>query len=373
MNARPLLTTLFTAAAMTAASLSVSAGNDSRPGPAWQATPKQYSINQIRDLALIYQGGSHRPDWTAEEFVPYVSHTFADGHKDWLFDGFLFLEFQSDGRQYIPGLRMPNARKEDWLHYLDRVFEPGKSLDALDKCIGKMKSELGDPGFRHKVVLTVLPPIHHQKDWGELNGRALDFDKVEDCKEAVKWYLDMLVDRFNKAGYKNIDLSGIYWVDEDMLHFDGFPKHVAPYVHEKGLQFVWIPYFKARGYDRWQELGFDIAYHQPNHFFSNNIPDARLDEACSLARHNGMAMEFEFDGRALEDSPEQFAGRMNAYIDAYWRNNVFTDCALAYYEGGNGFARFAANPTPANQALIDRLATIIVERRNNSSLVPAGK
>ena len=309
---------------------------DNHIGPAWQSAPKNYSINQIRDLVLIYQGGRHRPDWTAEQFVPYVTHTFADGSKDWLFDGFLFLEFVDGDKQYIPGLRMANAQKSDWEHYLDRVFEPGKSLDALNQCIAAQKKLLGDPGFRHKVVLTVLPPIHHQKDWGQLNGRDLDFDNVE-----------------------------------DMLHFDGFPKHVAPYVHEKGLQFVWIPYFKARGFDRWQDLGFDIAYHQPNHFFGKNIPDSRLDEACSLARQNGMALEFEFDAKALHDAVDSSYDRMNAYIDAYWRNNVFTDAAIAYYEGGGGVGEFSKNPTPENQALIDRLARIIVERRKNASLIPS--
>lgn len=58
--------------------------SDNHTGPAWQSAPKNYSINQIRDLVLIYQGGRHRPDWTAEQFVPYVTHTFADGSKDWL-------------------------------------------------------------------------------------------------------------------------------------------------------------------------------------------------------------------------------------------------------------------------------------------------
>ncbi len=346
---------------------------DNHAASAWQPTPKNYSINQIRDLALIYQGGRHRPDWTPEQFVPYVTHTFADGSKDWLFDGFLFLEFVDGDRQYIPGLRMANARKSDWLHYLDRVFEPGKSLDALNRCIARQKELLGDPGFKHKVVLTVLPPIHHQKDWGELNGRPLDFDNVDDCKLAVRWFLDQLVDRFNNGGYDNLELTGIYWVDEDMLHFDGFPKHVAPYVHEKGLQFVWIPYFKAYGYDRWQDLGFDIAYHQPNHFFNKSIPDSRLDEACSIARQNGMALEFEFDAKALHDAENSSYDRMNAYIDAYWRNNVFTDAALAYYEGGIGVAEFAKNPTPENKTLIDRLARIIVDRRKNASLYPSKK
>ena len=364
-----LLISICVAAALSLSSFAA----DRHQGPAYQTTSKNYSINQIRDLALIYQGGSHRPDWTVEEFVPYVTHTFADGKKDWLFDGFLFLEFRNDDKQYIPGLRMANAQKADWEHYLDRVFEPGKSLDALNRCIAEQKKLLGDPEFKHKVVLTVLPPIHHQKDWGTLDGRALDFDNVEDCKLAVKWFLDQLVDRFNNGGYDNLELSGIYWVDESMHNFDGFPRHVAPYVHEKGLQFVWIPYFQAFGYDRWQDLGFDIAYHQPNHFFNKNIPDSRLDEACSLARQYGMALEFEFDAKALHDANDSSYDRMNAYIDAYWRNNVFTDSALAYYEGGYGVGEFAKNPTPENRALIDRLARIIVERRKNASLTPDRK
>lgn len=362
----PLVVLIFSPAA-------VCAKSPSYIPSAWQSTPKNYAINNIRDLCLIYQGGSHRPDWTAEQFVPYVTHTFANGKKDWLFDGFLFLEFKNDDKQYIPGLKMANATKADWLHYLDRVFEPGKSLDALNRCIEQQKAELGDPGFRHKVVLTVLPPLPHQKDWGEIDGKQLDFDNVGDAKIAVQWFLDQLVDRYKKAGYDNLDLTGIYWVDEDMWNFDGMAKHVAPMVHKKGLQFVWIPYFKARGYENWRDYGFDIAYMQPNHFFSKSIADSRLDETCSLARHYGMALEFEFDVKAMHDHPDSSYDRMNAYMNAYWRNDVFTDAAIAYYEGGVGFMEFAKNPTPENRAIIDRLARIIVDRRSNASLIPSKK
>lgn len=340
---------------------------------AWQNTEKNYAINPVRDLVLIYQGGAHRIDWTKDQFVPYVTHTFADGRKNWLFDGFLFLEFTDNGKQLIPDLRMPNAQKGDWERYLDRVFEKGKSLDALNACIEEQKAELGDPGFKHKIVLTILPPLPHQKDWGELDGKALDFDNVEDAKAACQWFLNQLVDRFEKSGYNNLELSGIYWVAEDMAHNEGFTRHVSDMVHEKGLQFAWIPYYKASGYDRWQELGFDIAYYQPNFFFRKDIPVSRLDEACSQARQYGMGLELEFDARALHESEDSFYDRLDAYMDAYWRNNVFTDAAIAYYEGGTGFLDFLKNPTPENRRLIDRLATIIVERRNNNSLVPDTK
>ncbi len=344
-------------------------------GPAWQSTPKQYSINQIRDLALIYQGGTQRIPWTQDQIEPYVVHTFANGKKDWLFDGFLFLEFADMPEcNYAPGYRgKRDARKEDWQRYLDRMFEQGKALDALNSCIEANKASIGDPGFKHKVVITLPTPLPHQKDWGEINGRQLDFDKVEDAKLACQWYLDQLTDRFAKAGFNNLELTGIYWVDEDMWHLDGFTKHISPYIHKLGLQFVWIPYFKAKGFENWRDLGFDIVYHQPNHFFDKRIPDARIDEACSLARQYGMGMEFECDENALSQKENNSADRMSAYMDGFWRHNVFTDAAIAYYTGSHLLLDFVQNPSPENQKLMDRLATIIVDRRNNPSLLPKNK
>ena len=52
-----------------------------------------YQTDVISDMALIYQGGTHRPEWTEDELRPYVIHTFADGRMDWFFDSFLFFEF----------------------------------------------------------------------------------------------------------------------------------------------------------------------------------------------------------------------------------------------------------------------------------------
>ncbi|MDE5555621.1 MAG: DUF4855 domain-containing protein, partial [Muribaculaceae bacterium] len=88
---------------------------DTHQGPAWQSTEKNFSINQVRDLALIYQGGSQRIPWTEDQIEPYVVHKFADGHKDWLFDGYLFLEFADLPEcNYAPGYSgKRDARQED--------------------------------------------------------------------------------------------------------------------------------------------------------------------------------------------------------------------------------------------------------------------
>lgn len=346
---------------------------DGHQGPAWQSTPKNYSINQIRDMALIYQGGRQRIPWTEDQIEPYVVHKFADGYKTWLFDGFLFIEFADAPEcNLAPGYKCKrDARKDDWQRYMDSMFEKGKAFDALNSCIEHQKAEIGDPGFKHKVVVTLPTPIPHNKDWGAIDGRALDFDNVDDAQLACQWYLDQLVARFDSAGYDNLEMTGIYWVDEDMWHMGEFTKRISPYIHKLGLQFVWIPYFRARGFEKWRELGFDMVYLQPNHFFNKKIPDARIDETCSLARQHGMGLEFECDENALFQNENSSYDRMTAYIDGFWRNNVFTDAAIAYYTGSHLLLDFVRNPCPENQALMDRLARVIVERRANQSLVPA--
>lgn len=325
--------------------------------------------DKVRDLALIYQGGAHRIDWTEDQFEPYVTHKFADGTEDWIFDGYLFLEFK-DGRgaQLSPGYDSINATRQVWEWYLDRIFEKGKSLDALNKVIGKKKEQIGDPGFRHKVALTAIVPLAKQTDWGELDGKKLDFNNVEDQKTALRWFIDQLCDRFEKSNYDNLDFYAIYWIDEDMVHTNDFPKQIKDYIHEKGLDFIWIPYFNAPGADRWQELGFDAAYQQPNHFFNDDIPDSRLTEAVKFAKAHNMGMEFECDEHALsQDSvlPRQY--RMKAYIDAYERDSVFAKAPIAYYTGSHMLLDMVQNPSPENQAIMDRLSRHIINRRNNAT------
>ena len=328
-----------------------------------------FATAEVRDLALIYQGGAHRIDWTKDQFGPYVTHKFADGKEEWLFDGYLFLEFK-DGKGYTlsPGYDKLLARRTEWEWYLDRIFEPGKSLDALDQAISEKKEQLGDPGFRHKIVLTVIVAHKDQKDWGELDGKKLDFSNIEDQKAATKWFIDQLTDRFAKAGYKNLDLYGLYWIDEDMVHTNDFPKQIKSYINDKGLKFVWIPYWNAPGHERWKELGFDIAYQQPNYFFHDDIPYERLDNAIDTALTYGMGMEFECDVRAMTQNDPNWQYRMKDYIDAFEKRGVFENSAIAYYTDNHLFLDMVENPSPENQAIMDRLARFIVDRRSNPKL-----
>ena len=138
---------------------------------------------------------------------------------------------------------------------------------------------------------------------------------------------------------------------------------LSKYIHSKNKTFCWIPYWQAKGYNQWRELGFDIAYQQPNHFFKASIPDKRLEEACQSAATLNMGMELEFDERALFDAKDSFYNRLVAYIDHFERQQAFRTSAMAYYSGNHAVLDMYKSTNPKDHEVMDRLANLIVSRR----------
>lgn len=327
-----------------------------------------YKENCFSDLALIYQGGTHRPDWTAEDLAPYVTHTFADGHTDWFFDSFLFFEF-TDNWQVAFGYKYGarNATKKDWEWLLNRIFEKEKSLDALNSCIKYYKTIIGEPGFKHKIVLGIVSPITGQTDWGDLDGEKLDFNIQTDQIKAAKWYIDELVKRFSENAYDNLELEGFYWLEESTVKCGDLPEYINRYVHLMGKKSYWIPYWYAPGFDQWKSLGFDIAFLQPNHFFDKTVLDARLRDAYKLAKKFGMGLEMEFDSKVLYENEDTYYPRLETYIDAFEKYGVFENAVIAYYSGTKAILDMYRSDYIENTLVLDRIASNVVDRRNRKA------
>lgn len=333
----------------------------------YKIIPTEYSYGKIdiADLVLIYHGGVHRPlEWNKNEFEPYVIYENEKGQKDWLFDAFLFLEFK-DGKErgYAPGYVDKNARKGEWIWLMDRHFEDEFAFSALEETIKNQVEEIGEPPFKHQIIMGLPSPISGQKDWGEIDNVDLDFSDLNDRFTAAKWFIDSFIKRFNDQNYKYIELAGFYWVDEDTRMNEDLLPLLGDYIRANKIRFFWIPYWNAQGNIFWKDLGFDFAWQQPNHFFNEEIPDSRLDEACQLAREHGMGMELEFDGRAMNTSSNNFGYRLHSYIDKFIKHGVFTNSSVAYYEGGNGLYHLSKSSDPKDKELYDKLAKIIVERK----------
>ena len=292
--------------------------------------PKMYAWEQERDaipsytdLVLCYGGSHHRTPyrWDKERFTPFVTYVDEEGREHWLFDGFLFLEFQDSSRPdggkyaYMVGVLRGqgiSAGKQQWKELIDYWFDGDNGVNALEAAVKEASQRLGTPPAKRKVVMVMPDPIIYRKYddtnesttyWGSLGGRRMDFAKGADRVAACKWYIDQVRRRF------------------------------------------------------------DVAYQQPNHFFNHSIPDSRLDEACATARRHGMAMEFEFDEKATAAIPNSSHDRMAAYINHFEKNDVFNSSAVAYYCGNRGVLTLDESDNPKDKALMDRLARIIQARR----------
>ncbi|MCX6954892.1 MAG: DUF4855 domain-containing protein [Verrucomicrobia bacterium] len=325
----------------------------------------------IADLVLIYQGGTHRLPWTSDQLAPYVSFTDpASGREEWLFDGFLFIEFKDGrGHEFARGYKQQSARQEDWQWLLDRAFERDRAIDALDQAIARAVKRGGAPARPRSVVLTLPEPIYEQKDWGALGGRPLDFAQPDDRVAACAWYVKTALARWQALAPRHLTLAGFYWVAENAHHADEILPRIAADVHRSGQRFFWIPYWQAAGAAKWSELGFDAAYQQPNHFFNAKVADARLDAACAFARTRGLGLEFECDARAIT-SPDVFRPRLESYLGAFERQGVRTAAAMAYYEGGSGLLQMAQSQDPAVSALYHRVARWVATRQRQADAAP---
>ncbi len=323
----------------------------------------------MADLALIYQGGTQRLPWTKDQLAPYVSWTnTVSGREEWLYDGFLFIEFRDfRGREYAKGYGQKPGRKADWEWLLERNFQADHAINALDKSLAEAARRIGEPQRPRQVVLTLPEPIFGQTDWGQLNGRNLNFTNAADRVAACSWHIDRALALWKARAPKHLRLAGFYWVAEQSGSATNVLPRVAAAIHERGKKFYWIPYWRASGAAHWRAMGFDAAYQQPNHFFHPEVPDSRLAEACTFGRTNGMGMEVEFDSRAIK-SPDVFRPRLRAYLSTFEKEGAAADAALAWYEGGGTVLDLSRSADPEVRALYHAVATFIATRQKAADL-----
>ena len=290
-----------------------------------------------------------------------------NGKPHWLFDGFLFLEIKNGkGRGFASYYEKEGARKQEWTKLLDDYLKPGEVICALNDCVGEAREKNPKKFKKKKVVIGLPEPIPNQKDWGEINGKQMDFSNVEDRLAACHWFVDTAIEKFKEAKLKNLELVGFYWIAEEATNSRTLAHDVGDYIRSKKMNFNWIPYFNSDGYKEWKTLGFDIAYLQPNYFFNKKVPYSRLDEACKLAAENEMCMEMEFDGRALKKG--DFGSRLVDYMNAFEEHGVFNNLPVAYYQGGTAFYDLFHSDEPEDNQLYMKLAKRIAQRQEMKKL-----
>lgn len=300
--------------------------------------PTADDMGGYENVCLTYtyrRNGADNGRHYESDLLPYTAYLDKNGNiKDFFFDSYLFLPCMGYGPS---GARMHldennPTRAIDWTDYVNDTFAKGANVDALESAYGKTKAALGDTKSKAGVFFTILYPGKKATSFGTLGGKSLDFSKMEDRKYAIKWMIDEQISLFNKRGYKHLDLVGFYWLEEYIAANDDkeLLNYASDYLHSKGLKFIWIPWYKANGYDNWKNYGFDVACMQPNLMWLGFNDPMRVKSSVQLSEKYGLSMEMECDGRVYTD--EYFARYLN-YLDG-GLNSSMMDSVKMYYQDG---------------------------------------
>lgn len=288
--------------------------------------------NYVVDLYLVYQGTSSTIAYRREHFIPYV-YSEQDNEFNWTFDGFLFLELQTEsGRNFGS-----SAIKSDWDWLIDRQLKTSDvGVPALNTLLDSLHSVGKEPIRKRKVVISIPSPSSSDIDWGEIDGKQMDMTHDADRIKCVKWYIDKVMDEWRNCDFSELEFSGFYWLHEGETNYttDRFIlPEISRYIKSLGFHFYWIPYFGAHMGADWKQWGFDIAYQQPNYFFRHEDeewPATRLDDACQFASKYNMGLEMEIDA-SIKDP--MFQTRFLEYLEFFDKNKVLETAPMAHYDG----------------------------------------
>lgn len=322
----------------------------------------------MRDIMLVYaQAGG----WRAENFRPYVAYLDRAGKPvDWFYDAYLFLMFGGapSGQAYIDGA----TDRKDWEYYLNEEFAADREFAALEATVESVAQALHVPAPTVPVIAMIPYPSAKQKAFGDADGDGAteNLSADSDREKAVAWFLREFLLRWNSRSFRHLKLWGFYWMNEGVSPADeSIVRAAARAVHGRDYKFLWIPWFRAPGVEKWRELGFDLAIMQPNYAFIPpsgrlRVPDEnRLTTAANVCRRLGMGVEMELnmglDLDAHRDAPVDLRDRINlrlylnhgdATLDGYRDGAV-----RAYYQGYNAIAGLGVSADPALRCLYDDL------------------
>lgn len=322
----------------------------------------------IKNLLLGYNGfyANNVGNWTKEDFIPYVSYVDKEGKPiDTFFDGILLLGLRNPGgRTFAATNNIEQASyKDDWQWYLDKTFAADGDLNSLNEAMKEVSEKLGKTGLKEKVVISIPFPDPIQLDFGDVDGDGISeclnpsvdpVNAIANQKKVVKWYIDELLKKWNESGYSNLELSGLYWLEEGVNKGD-VEKYTSSLAHENNLKMFWIPWFGATGYPQWKRFGFDAVAFQPNHSFDGTSTQ-RLSDAANFAKEYGMGIELELDAPAVQGDKDKYK-RYIDYLDMGIKEGYMGESGdgsyRAYYQDVKALKTAAESATPKTRFLYD--------------------
>ena len=324
-------------------------------------------LGQLENLLIVSSSCSE------EEYLPFVAAVDREGKaKEWLFDSFLMVTHASSGNAFAADVNLgtsmasegdfyavpfPNpAKKNDWEESIEGMIRGSKTLSQT---VSRVEAELGKPSHKRNIVICQPYPGILQSLFGVLNGKQMNFstlnqnlDKASrDRLTACKWYVDLLLKRWEEEGIDNLNLLGFYvtfetvdrgWDVDDHWVLKEYKKHV----NSKGLKTFWIPFwatYNTHLLDDYQRYYFDAAFYQPNYMFyvsRTGVGDCAME---AEKRNAGFEMEYyiKLNEPIKVDSErhQRFRGYLDGGVDY-----GYMKAACAWFLGGATPENFVYDP-----------------------------
>ena len=361
------------------------------------------------DLTLCTGGGVPNSNswfripfgWDRDRFAPHVSWTDENGNERWLFEAFLAITgIDPDGRNFgINNNGRESADQESWSDLIDYWLAPGGAFSELDAAIDEAAARIGGPAPTRYAVMVMPDPVMFERFsdkgsstayWGSVEGRLLDFSRIDDQILALEWYIERTRERFAALAPKHLELAGFYILSEELVarpegwnyqykRWDRILPPVGEFLNARNEGLYWIPYLGADGTDMWRDLGIGTAWLQPNYYwdYSGDKPIAQaFRQMASLGM--GMELEFEYsmvegvmqtpgimgpDGAGnyvftLKDVPSLRA-RFREYMDGYKAAGLYGKRPVALYSGSNALWQLANSKENDDIAMYRELCRFI--------------
>ncbi len=296
-----------------------------------------------------------------EGLKAYVAYVDKDGKaQDFLFDGFLYGHYGPLSTNNATHIR---TNMLDWEENFNSIFNGAGGLDLLDETVGEVKKELNRPDYKVYVYITMLCAFERVEDFGDVDGDGVseNLSKAVDRKKVVDWYTEMCMNEFSSRGYEHIVLDGFYWhgedvewddpsndVNEDNSHIIA---EVSEYIHAKGTNYLWIPYYTASRYFQAYELGFDLVCMQPNYMFDLTRPEYRFDVTATRTKRQHMCVEIEHSYQALSDP--LFAQNYMKYLYYGAVYGYMNEATHIYYADLTNYIDLAYSDNPISRMQYD--------------------
>ncbi len=311
-------------------------------------------IEGMRDLVLLYCGykGDYDKSYvenTEEEMLYYCGYVSPNGAiLDTMFDSFMFSALSNklpSGRYCGQGGDPPLM--SDWQFFIDSIFDEEFNCGAIERALDKVKQATSKSDYTMQLVINMpYPNISPNKPFGDIDGDG----KEEYCRnkeEQLKiyaWFMDAVISKMEQRNYKNIRLGGFYWEPESIKTSLGeeeyaFIGKVADLIHERNVNFFWIPILYANGMDKLEEMGFDVAMMQPDLPWNSQYMKYEMFYGMSEAlKKYGFGIEMEIHWNVNNPSHENFNSRVRefyAYLDACYALGMMEGASHSYYQSAN--------------------------------------